>query len=735
MAEYTLVLPDFFEIRKPTLSSRFNSRWRLPGSSLTSLDNPRTCALKSGYLAYTIIIFRLTREVINVSNMAPNVVYITIRLEALLIKYIPDSSTILTYMHYYDVLVATKQRVSNLFTYASAQEVPLHKVVVVPFKNQVLKGLIIAQAEKYPGAKMITRVTTHSLPPELVRASFKLADLSSMSKSGLAQLLLSNVTPITLEEQTTKHEKSKTVKLPMLTPDQSKVLDGIRSSSKPQLLFGITGSGKTRIYTELAKQQLRAAKSVLILSPEIGLSQQALEVLKQSIAHSIYSLHSRMTVKQRRQTWWKISNSVNPVVVVGPRSALFLPIHKLGLIVIDEFHDDSYKQSNEPRYHSLHISSCLAKEHKSLLLCGSATPNVTDYYHFERAGYPIHVLDKKALPDATRPQLVVIDQTKEPQTTELLSKTAQEHIKATLDQQNQVLVFYNRRGTSRLAQCATCGWVDMCPACDANLVLHQDQSKSICHYCNRKSQPQSVCPICSTTISYTMPGIQQLAHELKHRFPDATVLRFDSDNKRPESLVELSSSLDDRKKTIILGTQIISKGLDLPLLQAVIIVRADQSLGSADYRAEEKYFQQITQLIGRVGRGHLNKTSVVIQTFRPDYWVLACAIQENWPEFYRQELRHRSKLGFPPFKYIASIRIKRKTQRGCIKASERLVDTIQASFGDLEILGPAPAMIEKQHNNYIWMIHIFSKSRSRLVELADEVGQSEYIDMDPVQLF
>ena len=641
-------------------------------------------------------------------------------------------------MNYYDVLVATKQRTTNSFTYASPEEIAPYQVVVVPFRNNLFKGLVLAKSSKYISAKTITKVTPRSLPVALVKAGLSLAGLSGMSMSGLAQLLLGNApADDRVEKEMAQPKQVKTRELPPLTPCQARVLGEIRDSSKPQLLFGITGSGKTRVYIELAKQKLMQSKSVLILSPEIGLSQQSLKVLQQSLPHRIHSLHSRMTTKERRDTWWQINNSTKPVVVVGPRSALFLPIHDLGLIVMDEFHDDSYKQSSEPRYHSLHMSSCLAKAHKATLLCGSATPNVSDYYYFEKAGYPIHVLDKKAMPRATKPQIVVIDQTKETQKKSmgLLSQTAQEHIKAALAQQNQALVFYNRRGTSRLAQCTACGWTDICQRCDANMVLHQDESSSICHCCNKRSSPKSTCPACSEVVSYTMPGIQQLAQELSSAFSEARILRFDSDSKRQESLAELSSSLATKRKTIILGTQIIAKGLDLPLLQTVVVVRAEQSLGSPDYRAEEKYFQQITQLIGRVGRGHLENTSVIIQTFRPSYRVLSCAVKEDWLSFYQQELMQRRKLGFPPFKYIAGIRIKRKTRKGCIGASEKLADTIRASFSDLEVLGPAPALIEKQHNNYTWLIHVFSKSRPRLIELANKISKTEYIDVDPVQLF
>ena len=635
-------------------------------------------------------------------------------------------------MNYYDVLVSTSRKAFLSFTYASPRDIPPYQVVMVPFGNQTLKGLVLNKVAKYDSAKKITAVTEYCLPEQLVKASLKLARLSSISHSDLSRLLLSNVTTEPLVYKQT--ELPAIQEPPQLTEAQAEVFNKLSRSHKPQLLLGITGSGKTRIYIELANQQINNGNSVLILSPEIGLSQQVFETLRQTLKAPVYPLHSRMTSLQRQKTWQTILNSSTPVVIVGPRSTLFLPTSNIGLIVLDEFHDDSYKQNNQPRYHSLHMASLLAKEHNAQLICGSATPNVTDYYYFEKAGYPIQVLNEKALKDAVKPRILVVDHTKEDKINKLVSSVALEEIKLALNRNNQALVFYNRRGSSRLIQCLNCGWVDECDRCNANLVLHKDRSKAVCHICQKANNPKSVCPNCQNIISYVAPGIKQLADELMNRFPDVDIFRFDSDNLQKESLASMSSSLSSRHRTIILGTQVISKGLDLPLLQTVVIVRAEQSLTTPDYRAEERYFQQITQLIGRVGRGHLNHTSVVIQTYKPDYPVLNYAIEENWLAFYKEELEHRHHLGFPPSKYMANIRIVRKTQKGAIQASEKLSKEIRSLFPDVELMGPAPAIVEKQRNNYIWLIQALSKRRSLLVAIADRVGQTEQVDLDPTQL-
>ena len=555
-----------------------------------------------------------------------------------------------------------------------------------------------------------------------------------MSLSGIGQLLLTHAT-LSPKQGAAIAAVAKSAELPNLTEAQCRIIKAVSDTPNPQLLLGITGSGKTRIYTELANTSLRNGRSVLILSPEIGISEQAFTTLKKSLDSNIYSVHSALPKSQKQKIWQEIAASKTPLIIVSPRSGLFLPIKNLGLIVMDECHDDSYKQSSEPRYHSLHMASLLAKEHDAQLVCGSATPNVTDFYHFSRAGYPIHILKEKALREALRPKIIIVDQNQSKNTYQLVSKDALNEIKASVAEKKQALVFYNRRGTCRLIRCTDCSWVHLCDACDRNMVLHQDKQSVVCHNCHNIQKPLSVCPDCSSVIAYTVPGIKRLTSELEKVFPGVNILRFDSDNNRKKSLGSMVKDVAGMKQTILIGTQIIAKGLDLPLLKTVVIVRAEQSLSYPDYRAEERYFQQITQLIGRVGRGHIRDTSVVIQTYSPTNPTLLDAIDENWLSFYDRELGLRNKFQLPPFRYMANVYIKRRTRLGAIRASEIMVQRINTFSNTVRVAGPAPALIEKNHNGYTWVIQVTDKSRSLLVELSKTMKSNEYFDIDPLQLY
>ena len=647
-------------------------------------------------------------------------------------------------MNYYEVLVATKNKTNQLLTYVSENELEPRSIVRVPLRRQIRPGLVWnkvsahAIPEKLKNkCRAVDSASPYCLPETLVQAVWKLGENSSLSLSALAQLLLSNAPP-SKPRKPAKTAEVTTAKKSALTDAQTVIYQAITNAGpgRPQLLLGVNGSGKTRLYAELIADQLKAGRSSLVLVPEIGLSQQVLAILREYLGTSVEIFHSQLTPSARKAVWVKCLEHQQPLVVVGARSAEFLPFKELGLIILDEFHDDSFKQEAWPSYHSLPMASCLAKIHKAQLVCGSATPRVEDYYHFLRARYPVHHLQERALAAARKPRILIID--KRGQKNIFAAETLAA-VAATLKRGCQLLIFYNRRGDWRLAECGQCFWQAECPACDRHLVFHRDKFKLICHVCGKSQKPVSVCPECHQAVHYGGIGLKAVEAELaKHltemnlQFP---IWRFDGDNPKEETLSARLQTIKDQPLALI-GTQIIAQGLDLPHLQTVIILDAEQSLLTPDYRSQEKYYRQIHQLSGRVGRGHLDDTQVIIQSWQPDSPVLHCAVQQDWQGFYRQEISQRREHHLPPFVHLANISIRRSTEAGARKTAQLLHRQLNRRFAKVKFYPPAPALRTKRSGLWEWLIHACTPNRKNLIEVAAYFKDQEYFfNLDPTELF
>ncbi|MEM6997693.1 MAG: primosomal protein N' [Patescibacteria group bacterium] len=634
-------------------------------------------------------------------------------------------------MNYYDVLVATKNKHFQLFTYSSTEPVDSGAVVQVSFRGKKSLGVVVAETGPNKKALKLDK-TDYKIPAEMLQASLNLAKISASSWSGIAGLL---VGPLSLSKSRLTHPAHAATNVPpkLTTPQKKVVTEAARhGATSPILIHGVTGSGKSRVYLELVKRTLDSGRSCIIMSPEVGLSNHLYEYLRAHINEPIYQYSSGLTRARRSHIWKTVSQSKTPLVIVGPRSSLFCPLSNLGLIVLDEFHDSSYKQDNDPRYSSLHMASLLSREHQCLVVCGSATPNVEDYYWFSSAGYPILELPEKALKDAAKPQIDIVDLASSNHKG-LLSKAALRQISSSIENDHQSLVYLNRRGNNRLVKCSQCDWIANCHECEYRLVLHKDMSRVVCHVCGQKQQVRSTCPKCSSSIEFRSPGIKELAGEVSRAFPDAPTFRFDSDQNKNESLSEKLPEATSTKSAIIIGTQMISKGLDLPLLEAVVIVNAEDSLTIPDFRANERLFQQINQIIGRVGRGHIEKTHVVLQTYQPNNQTILDAVDSDWHRFYERELVARKRHGLPPFKYSASIRVRRASSASAQRATQKLADKLSQLNG-LNITGPSPAMQEKIAGKYEWVINVFSPKRSMLLDLAKKLEGSEIVELDPSRL-
>ena len=642
-------------------------------------------------------------------------------------------------MFYYDLLVNSPRFSDGFFSYRSPVQLKPNQVAKVPFGQKDCLALVSNPAPPSSRQRPLKAVEAAGgrLPVELVTAASRLAQRDNLATSELAQLLLSNAS---LSGRTDSWpSQNKTPKLDRtLTKGQAEVYEHIKSQKpgQPQLLRGITGSGKTQIYTQLAKDCLSAGRSCLILVPEIGLSRQVVFEFEQQIGRPIWHFHSQITKASRQRVWRTLlANPKQPCVIIGPRSSLFLPIADVGLIVLDEFHDDSFKQTNSPRYHSLHLAGLLAKEHRSLILAGSATPNVEDYYRFAKAGYPIHHLTDKALAQARAPTIKIVAKSQPPLTPEAIAA-----IEDSLKNNAQALVFHNRRGSRRMIKCWDCNWTAICSVCDSNLVLHEDDFVLRCHRCNSKSRPPSACPNCQQPVVYSYSGTKDLESQLGRlvafRSPTATIVRFDSDNRRPETLAKQIEKVKDQPRQVIVGTRIVAKGLDLPKLKTVVIVDAESDLVTADYRVAEKSFQNISHLSGRVGRGHLKQTTVIIQTSQPNNPGLTAAANEQWLDFYHQEIKRRQKAQLPPFTNVAVISLKRNGDQAARVAASRLRQRLVGLFPGLRWHQPLPASPSRTKAGYQWLIHVFAPRRSDLVAVSKQIKRSTAtVDLDPVELF
>jgi primosomal protein N' (replication factor Y) len=504
------------------------------------------------------------------------------------------------------------------------------------------------------------------------------------------------------------------------------------------LLHGITGSGKTALYVELAKQTLAEGRSVIVLVPEIALTSQ---IVADFTAHidDVMVTHSTMTEAARHITWLEALNTDEPRVIIGPRSALFAPLPNIGLVVIDECHEPSYKQEKSPRYSALRAASILAHEHGARLVLGSATPSVADYYlASELDKKSIVRLDTLARPNAVLPEVTIVDMTKHNNfnRSQFLSDKLLEQLTETLATGNQALLFHNRRGSAPITLCENCGWSAACPRCFVPLTLHADQFQLRCHLCNHQERVPTHCPECGGAhIIHKGIGTKRIAEELAKLYPDTKIARFDGDNADSETVDSMYQELYDGEIDIIIGTQVIAKGLDLPKLRFVGVVQADSGLALPEYQSAERVFQLLAQVSGRVGRNEF-QSRVVIQSYQPEHPAVKSGIARDYDSFYEHAIAERKRAYYPPFCYLLKITCTYKTETASIRASRSLATTLRKHLGpQMELLGPTPAFYERVRDSYRWQLIIKSPKRGELAGLIQHIPPTHWqYELDPVSL-
>ena len=520
--------------------------------------------------------------------------------------------------------------------------------------------------------------------------------------------------------------------IPLNAPQKSALEGLLKAPGATKLLYGVTGSGKTNIYLKMAAMALSEQKAVMLLVPEIALTGQLVQVFKEVFGDRVVVIHSQQTEAERHLIFEGILESEEPLVVIGPRSALFAPVAKLGLIIIDEEHESTYHQENAPKYSAIRVASFMAQEVDCPLILGSATPTVEDYY-IASMRKTVVALKEKALSSAMKPEIKMIDlkDRGEFSRNRYFSNSLLKAIADNLENGRQTLIFHNRRGSAPLTICDNCGEEILCPNCYLPLTLHADDYVLQCHTCGFSEKVPAGCPKCGAPgLLHKGFGTKLLENELKRLFPKARVRRFDADNKKGEGLDAVYSEVRDGEVDILVGTQTLAKGLDLPKLATVGVVQADAGLSLPDYMAEERTFQLLTQVIGRVGRGHIDTAEVFIQTYQPEHPVLLFATQEDYLGFYEYMISKRQRAGFPPFRFVAKLEITMKTEAVVLRKVRELVKKLSADTR-LTISPPQPAFHERTNRGYTWQIIVRARTRKVLLEALSGLDPNFKVTLDP----
>ena len=541
-----------------------------------------------------------------------------------------------------------------------------------------------------------------------------------------------------------------------LNSEQKSALAEVKSAlrqgqSKTFLLFGVTGSGKTQVYVEAVKLCLKLGKSSLILIPEISLTPQTVGRFKAEFGERVGVWHSRLSSGERYDTWRRAREGELDVVV-GVRSAIFSPLSNLGLVIVDEEHDSSYKQeSPNPKYNAREVALMRAKLEQAVTVLGSATPSFESYQNALLGKYALLKLSFRveSRPLPTVEIVDIITSRREPGT--LLGRELSSKIKKALSSSRQVILLHNRRGFSPAAKCQDCGFVWRCPNCDISLTYHRHDFKLLCHYCDFHLAAPQACDNCGgTKIFYRGYGTQRIEGEIKRFFPESKLLRMDFDATRRKGAHQ--SILERFRKgeaNLLLGTQMVSKGLDFPEVVLVGVLSADLSLDFPDFRAGERTFQLLTQVSGRCGRGHL-PGEVVVQTYHPDNAAVVASVSQDFESFFSQALTSRKELFYPPFSHLILIRFSGKQESDLKKGAEafhkQLSQKLSKLAGRVRILGPVSSLIPRLRGEYRYQILIKTKKVVPVIEILDRLLESESmrklrrrakisIDVDPQDVF
>lgn len=561
---------------------------------------------------------------------------------------------------------------------------------------------------------------------------------------------------------------------PELTLDQTRAWEKIHSglgaaqsgqTQHPFLLHGVTGSGKTEIYLRAVKETLQAGKRAIILVPEISLTPQTVKRFLSRFPGQVGVVHSQLSIGERYDTWRRVRNG-ELSVIIGPRSALFMPMEDIGLIVVDECDHESYdQQDRQPYYQGARTAVACARLSGAVIILGSATPRVTQFYqavsgdwtyidlprrilahretiahHARRLGIDLPVKIGEGLTaDLGLPQVSIVDMRLELQAgnRSIFSRELQVALQHVLEADQQAILFLNRRGTATYVFCRNCGYVVKCPRDDKPLTYHRSQNGMLCHTCGYQRKVPKICPECSgTQIRQLGTGTEKVEQLVKERFPSARTLRWDAETTRKKGAHEqILTQFTHQQADILIGTQMLAKGLDLPLVTLVGVILAEVGLNLPDYRATERTFQVLTQVAGRAGRSPLGGR-VVLQTYEPDNYAIQTAAHHDYSGFYRQEMEYRRMLRYPPYTRLIRLEYRHHDERKAEKAARSLTENIKQWIIEggrrIEIIGPVPCFFSRMHGRYRWQIILRGSDPTMI--LRDRQFPDWIIEVDPPSL-
>ncbi len=666
------------------------------------------------------------------------------------------------------VLSKVSKDIDNIYHYSIPrtlkEKATIGSQVLIPFGKRKDIGYIIGLLERSNIKKVKNIIDVASDSPLFTKEAVDLAKwLSEYYLSFFISSLRAVMPPGTILTEKQRKKTRKKSQAPsskcqeeiqigkplVATPDQKKALDVIFKSFEPGkpetiLLYGITGSGKTEVYLQAIAELLRQDKGSIVLVPEISLTPQLIERFRDRFKDHISILHSHMTVKQRNLEWQRIVRGESQIVL-GTRSAIFAPVKNLSLIVIDEEYEMSYKQEQNPKYHARTVAEEIAKTKGAAVVLGSATPAVETFYNAENGNYKKAVLPKR-IDDKPLPPIEVVDMREELKTGSrgILSRKLKNEIKETLSRGEQIILFLNRRGYFTFVMCRECGYTVECPRCSVSLVYHSKDKKLRCNHCNFKSEAPIICPKCqSLSIRYFGTGTQRIEQEVADIFPKAKITRVDRDTvKKRGAHEEIFAAFKEGKSNVLIGTQMVTKGLDLANVTLVGVVAADTAFNIPDFRSAEHTFQLLTQVAGRAGRHHL-PGKVIIQTYNPDHYAIQYASKHDYEGFYKEEIRIRKELGYPPFQKLVNILVSGGEEKKSLKVAEDLTKFIEKRIdSSSEVLGPVPPAFPKIRGNYRYQILIkaedLDKARKAVAESVGKVvrlqGIRISVDIEPMNM-
>ena len=562
------------------------------------------------------------------------------------------------------------------------------------------------------------------------------ATLRSLAKSGLITLerreVLRRVQPDCVEPAAPVE----------LNAEQQLAFEGLETligSGKPAaaLLYGVTGSGKTQVYLKLIRRVLDEGRTAMVLVPEIALTPQLLSIFTSHFGKEVAVLHSSLRAGERYDEWKRVRTG-RARVVLGTRSAVFAPLENLGLIVLDEEQEHSYKSENVPRYHARDVAKYRCVQNNALLLLGSATPSVESMFMAKQGSYRLFTLNRR-YNERAMPKVFITDMKRELRAGNAsdLGALLQMELEDNLKRGEQSILFLNRRGASRMLSCGECGAVPSCPRCSVYLTYHSANRRLMCHYCGHSEPLPDACPECGGKLAFIGTGTQKVQQELEELFPGVEVMRMDADTVSAANNHEkMFSRFVKEKIPILVGTQMVAKGLDFENVTLVGVIAADLSLYADDFRAGERTFSLITQSVGRAGRGHKSGRAV-IQTWTPENEVITCAAAQDYDSFYEQEIAMRQMRGCPPFRDLFLLTASGTDEHSVLRACMRLRRALETALAkppydklDIHILGPAPASVAKVNNRYRYRVTVSGKNSKELRALLAHLVRSAQQDKE-----